>query len=137
MSVDIVVGFWSRKPFRERLARACAFAFVVLVFSLLTVVFVQLCETPNSNRFELFPEAKNTSQKHLIEAFTKKKKKKKKKPRIHASQQQPIFFLCAVVFLFPSFVEVRILDLSFAICVYTRAYVEFCVLGGFPFRNRN
>ena len=96
----------------------------------------KLCETPNSNDSS-FPEAKNTSQKHLIEAFTKKKKKKKKKPRIHASQQQPIFFLCAVVFLFPSFVEVRVLDLSFAICVYTRAYVEFCVLGGFPFCNRN
>ena len=95
---------------------------------------MQLSETPNSNRFELFPEAKNTSQKHLIEAFTKKKKKKKKKPRIHASQQQPIFFLCAVVFLFPFFVEFRVLDLSFAICVYTRAYTSsFAFWGDFHF----
>jgi hypothetical protein len=98
-----------------------------------------MCETPNSNRFELFPEAKNQSKKHLIEAFTKKKKKKKKKnsrafTRHNSSQS---FLLRGIVFLFPSFVEVRVLDLSFAICVYARIQVEFCVLGGFPFRNRN
>ena len=90
--------------------------------------------------FELSRGQKNTSQKNtLIEALTKKKKKKKKNSRAFSRVTTAAnLFFCAVVFLFPSFVEVRVLDLSFAICVYTRIHgEEFCVLGGFPFRNRN
>jgi len=109
----------------------------VLVFSLLTVVFVQLCETPNSNRFELFPEAKKHQSKTPYRGFHEEEEEEEEEAAHSRVTTAANLFLRAVAFLFPSFVEFRVLDLSFAICVYTRAYVEFCVLGGFPFRNRN
>lgn len=102
---------------------------VCFVGSSLFFVFVRMhYETLNNNRVELSRPKKHQSKTRLSRLSRRRRRRRREAAHSRVkSRATAANLFCAVVFVFYSFVEFRVLDLSCDLCI--RAHTSSCVWG--------